>query len=58
MKDWFTIDQVDENTYIISEYQHWEETHCYLLIGSDRALLVDTGLGGMQYLRAGTEIDR
>ena len=45
MKDWFTIDQVDENTYIISEYQHWEETHCYLLIGSDRALLVDTGLG-------------
>ena len=45
MKDWFTIDQVDENTYIISEYQHWEETHGYLLIGSDRALLVDTGLG-------------
>ena len=45
MKDWFTIDQVDENTYIISEYLHWEETHCYLLIGSDRALLVDTGLG-------------
>ena len=45
MKDWFTIDQVDESTYIISEYRHWEETHCYLLIGSDRALLVDTGLG-------------
>ena len=45
MKDWFTIDKVDENTYIISEYQHWEETHCYLLIGSDRALLIDTGLG-------------
>ena len=45
MKDWFTIDQVDESTYIISEYRHWEETHCYLLIGSDRALLIDTGLG-------------
>ena len=45
MKDWFTINHVDESTYIISEYQHWEETHCYLLIGSDRALLVDTGLG-------------
>ena len=45
MKDWFTINQVDESTYIISEYQHWEETHCYLLIGSDRALLIDTGLG-------------
>ena len=45
MDDWFTIDQVDESTYIISEYRHWEETHCYLLIGSDRALLIDTGLG-------------
>lgn len=43
--DWFTIDQVDENTYIISEYLHWEETHCYLLVGVDRALLIDTGLG-------------
>ena len=45
MKDWFTIDQVDESTYSISEYHHWEETHCYLLIGSERALLIDTGLG-------------
>ena len=45
MKDWFTIDQVEESTYIISEYRHWEETHCYLLIGNDRALLIDTGLG-------------
>ena len=45
MKDWFTVDQVDESTYIISEYRHWEETHCYLLIGSERALLIDTGLG-------------
>lgn len=26
MKDWFTIDPVDESTYIISEYRHWEET--------------------------------
>lgn len=43
--DWFTVDQVDESTYIISEYRHWEETHCYLLIGNDRALLIDTGLG-------------
>ena len=45
MKDWFTVDRVDESTYIISEYNHWEETHCYLLIGSERALLIDTGLG-------------
>ncbi|MEG1567406.1 MAG: MBL fold metallo-hydrolase [Anaerovoracaceae bacterium] len=43
--DWFTIDQIDEETYIISEYQHWEETHCYLINGKDRSLLIDTGLG-------------
>ena len=45
MKDWFTIDKIDGNTYIISEYRHWEETHCYLLNGAKRSLLIDTGLG-------------
>ncbi len=45
MSNWFTIDQIDETTYIISEYRHWEETHCYLLIGRERCLLIDTGLG-------------
>jgi len=45
MNDWFTIDQVDKETYIISEYRHWEETHCYLLNGSEYSLLIDTGLG-------------
>lgn len=45
MNDWFTIDQIDPETYIISEYRHWEETHCYLLNGEERSLLIDTGLG-------------
>lgn len=45
MKPWFTIDEIDDHTHIISEYRHWEETHCYLLEGNDRALLIDTGLG-------------
>jgi len=45
MDNWFTIDQVDKETYIISEYRHWEETHCYLLNGSEYSLLIDTGLG-------------
>ncbi len=45
MKDWFTIDKIDDMTYIISEYRHPEETHCYLLIGGERCLLIDTGLG-------------
>lgn len=45
MDTWFTTDKIDENTYIISEYRHWEETHCYLLNGESRSLLIDTGLG-------------
>lgn len=45
MSDWFTIDIIDENTYIISEYKHPEETHCYLLNGENKSLLIDTGLG-------------
>ena len=45
MRDWFTLDQIDRDTCIISEYRHWEETHCYLLNGTERSLLIDTGLG-------------
>ena len=44
-QDWFTVEQADEATYILSEYDHWEETHSYLLLGSECALLIDTGLG-------------
>lgn len=43
--EWFTIDRLDEDSFIISEYRHWEETHCYLLCGTERSLLIDTGLG-------------
>lgn len=45
MNNWFTIDRIDEKTYIISEYHHPEETHCYLLVGNQRSLIIDTGLG-------------
>ncbi len=45
MSDWFTTDKIDEKTYIISEYRHPEETHCYLLNGAKQSLLIDTGLG-------------
>ena len=45
MRPWFTTEQLAPDTWVISEYRHWEETHCYLLIGADRALLIDTGLG-------------
>ena len=45
MDDWFTIDSIDKKTYVISEYRHWEETHCYLLNGDTQSLLIDTELG-------------
>lgn len=45
MDDWFTVEKIDENTYAISEYKHWEHAHSYLLIGSEKAVLIDTGLG-------------
>ncbi len=45
MDNWFTVEMLDETTYVISEYKHSEETHCYLLLGKEKALLIDTGLG-------------
>ncbi|PNV62724.1 MBL fold metallo-hydrolase [Clostridium sp. chh4-2] len=43
--DWFTVEQIDSDTFAVSEYKHWEETHSYLLLGNDRALMIDSGLG-------------
>lgn len=45
MEDWFTVEKFDSDTFAISEYKHWEETHCYLLRGNRKAILIDTGLG-------------
>lgn len=45
MSEWFTIEKIDEKTIAISEYKHWYQLHSYLVIGSERACLIDTGLG-------------
>lgn len=45
MDYWFTVENIDTSTWCISEYRHWEEPHCWLLEGTERALLIDTGLG-------------
>lgn len=42
---WFTVSKIDNETFVISEYGHWEKVHSYLLIGRDKAALIDTGLG-------------
>ena len=43
--DWFTVGQIDKNTYAISELGHWEKIHSFLLLGETKAALLDTGLG-------------
>lgn len=55
-KDWFTVEAIDGRTFAISEYRHWEQTHCYLLLGSRRALLIDTGLGVGDIRRVAEEL--
>ena len=45
MSEWLTVEKIDSQTFAISEYKHWEETHCYLLCGEESAVLIDTGLG-------------
>lgn len=45
MDNWFTVERIDCDTFAISEYKHWEETHCYLLLGEMFSILIDTGLG-------------
>lgn len=45
MDKWFTVEKIDDVTYAISEYGHWEEPHAYLIVGTKKAVLVDTGLG-------------
>lgn len=43
--DWFTVTEISKNTFAISEYGHWEKVHSFLLIGTEKAALIDTGLG-------------
>lgn len=42
---WFTIQEIDNKTFAISEYGHWEKVHSFLLVGNEKAVLIDTGLG-------------
>jgi glyoxylase-like metal-dependent hydrolase (beta-lactamase superfamily II) len=43
--DWFSISQIDETTFALSEDGHWEHVHSYLFVGTKRAALIDTGTG-------------
>lgn len=41
----FTIQEIDTMTFAISEYDHWEKVHSFLIVGKEKAVLIDTGLG-------------
>ncbi|MBS1527495.1 MAG: MBL fold metallo-hydrolase [Bacteroidetes bacterium] len=44
-KAWFKVYDVGHDTYAIDEPYNWEETIAYLILGKDKALLFDTGMG-------------
>lgn len=40
--DWFAVDELAPGTWLVAEPSH---VNCYLVAGTERAVLVDTGLG-------------
>jgi glyoxylase-like metal-dependent hydrolase (beta-lactamase superfamily II) len=43
--DWFEVYRVDPYVYAIYEPRQWQEVISYLIVGRERALLFDTGMG-------------
>jgi len=43
--NWFEVYQLPHNVYAITEPMHFQEVNSFLIIGSDKALLLDTGGG-------------
>lgn len=50
IQSWFEVYQLTDNTYAIYEPNQWQEAISYLLIGAEKALLVDTlqGIGDLK----------
>jgi len=42
---WFHVNSIAKGVYAISEPYHWEKARCYLFVGKNKAILVDTGTG-------------
>jgi len=49
-QDWFEVYQLNEDTYAIYEPYQWQEAISYLLVGTEKAMLVDTlqGIGDLK----------
>ena len=44
-EDWFEVYRITDNLFAIHEPRHYEGTTIYLLVGAEKAALVDTGCG-------------
>ena len=51
-QDWYEVYKLNKNTYAIYEPNQWQEAISYLLIGSERAMLVDTlqGISNLKFV--------
>lgn len=45
MNNWFTIKKLNKSLWGIAEFNHFEKVISYLLVGRERAVLIDTGMG-------------
>jgi glyoxylase-like metal-dependent hydrolase (beta-lactamase superfamily II) len=45
LHNWFKVYQINPDLFVISEPHHYEKTLSSLIIGKDKALLIDTGCG-------------
>ena len=44
-KEWFSVKKIDDETYIIFEKESSQQNACFLIIGSERAIMFDSGTG-------------
>lgn len=44
-KNWYRIEKIDDNTFIISEPYSSQGNSCFLVIGDNKAFLIDAGSG-------------
>jgi glyoxylase-like metal-dependent hydrolase (beta-lactamase superfamily II) len=51
-EDWFKVLALPNNVYGIHEPHHWQEVISYLIIGSEKAVLFDTGMGIKDIVKA------